>query len=807
MSVPPHEDAASTSGSSDPEPQWRRPFTDVASQYLDAGWWPIPVSDEGGKSGIPSGVTGYNGRGVTGADVDRWSRERPAANVALRLPPDVIAIDVDHYSQKPGGLTLDKLEAELGQLPPTWVATARELPSGKRLYRVPPGTRLASTMGPGIDVCQHHHRYVVVAPSVHHTGAVVRWLDSASDEDFDRIPEPGDLPELPWAWIERFSVSGMAEVGPAASPRQVTAWQEGASEERAPMWINNVLAQVERAAVEGNSRHDRMLRALCAATREAQAGAYSAERATAKLRALWERLTSGEGRQAEFDTMLAWAVGQLETDAAAEKVEEIRRRLSTPRPSHSSASEPRLPEPKLMTDAEVAASFGDFIKGRFLFCAELGGWMHWDGGTWRRDVVEQIFEVARRYIIDLGKQLLETDADGSAAKKAVGYRSKSRIDAVVTIARRLDHIAVRADAFDRHPHLLNSANGVIDLRTGALEAHSPDLLLTKNTGVEYHPEARHQDVEAVLAVVDPETRDWLQVAMGYAATGCVSEDLLVVLDGQGSNGKTTLLRAVSAALGEYASPAPQRLLMKSATEEHPTLIADLHGHRLVTVEETAEGGALRIETIKMLTGGSQIKARFIARDYFEFAPTHQLILATNHRPAVNATDHATWRRLRLVEFPYRYTDPKQQRPGDRPIDRGLRERLTQDHQRQATLAWIVAGAGRWYSSGLPDSPSIDAATEAWRRSEDVILRYAQDRLVFEPSATTSHAALYSDYGQWCESEGRPPKSSKELIKQFEHHDHIVGNQVTRKKRSVGQVWIGMGLRGGDGGDARLDVYA
>ena len=50
--------------------------------------------------------------------------------------------------------------------------------------------------------------------------------------------------------------------------------------------------------------------------------------------------------------------------------------------------------------------------------------------------------------------------------------------------------------------------------------------------------------------------------------------------------------------------------MKGAHEEHPTLFADLRGRRIVTIEETAEGGSLRVEAMKFLTGGSPIKPRF-----------------------------------------------------------------------------------------------------------------------------------------------------------------------------------------------------
>lgn len=453
-----------------------------------------------------------------------------------------------------------------------------------------------------------------------------------------------------------------------------------------------------------------------------------------------------------------------------------------------------VPLPQALTDAQVGEAFGEVIRGRFLYCRALGGWLRWDGARWKRDTTEAVFELAREYLLAMGAELLRSGADSAQVRQAAAYRSKARIDAVVTIARRLDGIAAEVDEFDRNPDLLCCTNGVVDLRTGVLAPHDPGLRLTKTTGVAFDADARHVDVDRVLEAVDADVRDWLQVVFGYAATGHVSEDLLLVLDGTGSNAKTTLLEAIKGGLGEYARSAPQRLLMKSGNDEHPTLIAELFGRRLVTVEETAEGGSLRVEQMKALTGGSSITARFIGKDYFEFTPTHQLVVATNHRPAVNSVEHATWRRLRLVPFPYRYARPDRMRPGDRPVDTGLRRRLQSGAQRRAMLAWIVAGAVRWHTDGINDPTAVVAATDAWRLAEDVIHRFAADRLEFSPEGHVSLAAMFDEYQRWCDAEGRPAGSQKEFGKRLEDHDLAQQHHVRKRKTMHGWRWEGVEIQ-------------
>lgn len=449
------------------------------------------------------------------------------------------------------------------------------------------------------------------------------------------------------------------------------------------------------------------------------------------------------------------------------------------------------PVPASWSDAHVGESFGETIRGRYLHCGALGGWLQWDGKRWRRDSSEAVLEEARMYVVQLCSDLLASDATPKVLSDALQYRNRHKIESIAVIARRLPGISANADEFDRHPDLLVAANGVVDMRTGHLCPHDPALRLTQCTGIAYEPDAAHADVDAVASVVDDDVRAWLQRLFGYAATGHTTEDVVPVLDGSGSNGKTTLLSAVSAALGDYANAVPARLLMKGAHDEHPALFADLRGRRLAYIEETAEGSGLRIEAMKMLSGGGEISARFMRRDWFTFTPTHQLVIATNHRPAVNSSEHATWRRLRLVPFPHRYGTA----PEDRAIDLGLRDRLRRGiHQRKAMLAWIVNGAIAWNRQGLGDCPDISAATTAWRLSEDVIHRYAHDRLGFDPAFEVGVAALFEDYRNWCASEGRPSGSLKELGKRFEDHDLFNSNNLTSGRTRTGSRWFGVALR-------------
>lgn len=452
--------------------------------------------------------------------------------------------------------------------------------------------------------------------------------------------------------------------------------------------------------------------------------------------------------------------------------------------------------PASFDDAHMAEALADHMRHWWLYVAAWARWLYWDGTRWATDDTEQVHEEARRWVVELVAWVARIGASSEDVKRAARYRDRYKLDAALTMARRIDGIAAGPAEFDRDPDLLNVANGVVELNNGTMRAHDPRLRMTKLAPVHYDPDAEHRDVDDLLRVVEPDVADWLQVLLGYAATGHVSEDIVAVFDGVGGNGKSALLEAVGSVLGDYAAAVSPQLVMRTSHEPHPTIKADLLGRRLVWISETEEGGAFRMEQVKALTGGDQISARFMRADYFTFTPTHTLVIATNHRPSVNSTEHAAWRRLRLVPFPYVYKPAAEARPGDRVQDRHLRRRLTTGTaQREALLAWIVAGSIRWHHGGLGEAPTISEASRDWRRAEDVILRFVDECIDFEPTCTTRGQSLYDAYRDWCRAEGRQPKSGKNFAAEFLDHEAVKAAEVTRTTPQGSARYQGVSLRG------------
>lgn len=422
-----------------------------------------------------------------------------------------------------------------------------------------------------------------------------------------------------------------------------------------------------------------------------------------------------------------------------------------------------------ITDSHLAERLaGEVLAGSYCWARGLG-WMAWRGDRWAAAPDQEVREVARAWMVGQYQQFLDEADEAEIAAQGRAWLtqlSQFHVKAVVTLA---EGIVLRDAAdFDTYPDLLNCANGVVDLRTGELLPHDPALMLTKSTGIRYIPGAAHQDWDQALTALPEDIRGWYQVRIGQGATGYMPpDDMILINQGGGENGKTTVLQGIRHALGDYYVQVPVKALYGDPSQ-HDTVLMPFRGARIAAVEETPEKGYLNVQQVKMLTS-PQITARYMRHDYVEFEVSHALMVNTNYEPIVEGADHGTWRRLPLVKYPYTYLKPGQPRrlPTHRAGDPGLRDRVIagEQGQHEAVLAWMVEGARQWYAAGKGTPPlpeRVVADTAAWRGRANLLYGFAAEHL--EPSTEHHLMAdeLYEFFDQWVKA-GRHKSWTKETF--------------------------------------------
>lgn len=392
--------------------------------------------------------------------------------------------------------------------------------------------------------------------------------------------------------------------------------------------------------------------------------------------------------------------------------------------------------------------------GSMLFVPEWGKWMVWSGTHW---VVDFETCISRRNVLQsllkLKKTIDHIEDEAYARKLGALVQSSLKTAAVSSILRMMQtwsEMQASPQVFNRDDWLLNLANGVIDLRTGEMTEHDPQLYITKYVPVEFSPEAECPRWEKfVLECMDgdQELAEYLQHAVGYSLTGSVQEHCLFFLHGDGRNGKTTFINTIMDILGgvgehSYANRGVSSLLMAKRYEGHPTEKTALFGSRVVAVPELEENRTWSEATLKELTGGESVTARRMREDFWSFRPTHKFWVSGNSKPRVRGTDDGIWSRLKLIPFEVSFRGRE---------DRGLADKLRAELP--GILTWAIIGAIEWFEQGLAEPSTVKEAVDEYRHDEDLVSQFVEDTIEWDDEGRLTRTQMRRLYDKWCMENG------------------------------------------------------
>jgi putative DNA primase/helicase len=265
------------------------------------------------------------------------------------------------------------------------------------------------------------------------------------------------------------------------------------------------------------------------------------------------------------------------------------------------------------------------------------------------------------------------------------------------------------------------------------------------------------------------------------------DHVFVIHYGEGGNGKGTFIRALERVLGPYATKVHLSLLVEVKHAEHDTVRASLFRTRLAVADETAQQARLNESSVKNLTGGDRIRARRMREDPWSFDPTHSLWLLTNHLPQIRGRDTGIWRRIRVVKWVRTFLGQE----ADTTLDAVLAS------EAPGILNWLVEGCQAWQAHGLREPEAVLRDTLAYRESQDVLARFAEDvGLTFDRGLAIGAGRLQELLKAWIEQEGMARPNNKAVGDWLASHGVRV--EHPRLKGRQVKFWRGVGIPGEDG---------
>ena len=396
----------------------------------------------------------------------------------------------------------------------------------------------------------------------------------------------------------------------------------------------------------------------------------------------------------------------------------------------------------------------------------FNAWFIWNGNFWQRDENGRIMRLAEATIESLFSEALTigNDAQRAALRKfALKSQTRGQIENMVALARHQSGIAILPEDLDANPTLLGVLNGVIDLQTGELRKGRREDYITKCCNVEFDATAQCPNWIAFQEKItggDKELIAYKQRLFGLTLSGLMVE-VLFIMHGDGSNGKTTEAETIHQLLGDYACASDADLLLSAHNKgaATPDVVA-LKGRRAVLINETNESDHLNESRVKFITSNATLSGRDLHEKKINFAPTHKSFLQTNHRPRIRGTDLGMWRRIHYI--PYNVTIGEKEK-----VEHFREEMLVPELS--GILNWMIKGFLEYRRIGLKPPDVVCAASKEYRKEQDTLgkwIELAIMRVKGIPNGKRARqplADLHVHYNDWMLREnGWPGVSSKKL---------------------------------------------
>ncbi|HHW90647.1 MAG TPA: hypothetical protein GX745_07095 [Clostridiales bacterium] len=306
--------------------------------------------------------------------------------------------------------------------------------------------------------------------------------------------------------------------------------------------------------------------------------------------------------------------------------------------------------------------------------------------------------------------------------------------------------------------VVNVVNGRVDLLTGELLPHTPDIIEFSQLPVYYDPLApTHDLLEQTLMNVfqqDQELFNLFEEMVGYLLAKHALYHKAFVLFGSGRNGKSTILDVLKAFLGEenYSSVELASLndRFKTAELEHKLAnIGDDIGDK--PIKDTA--------VLKKLISGDSITVERKNQNPFTLNNYAKLIFATNNIPKVWDTSFGMAERLIMIPFNAKFT---RNNPN---YDPRIKEKLTTPEALTHLLNMALRGYRRlMHQRGFTKPKAVDRLLTEYFSELTPVRRWIKDEcLQSEDFIEQPAAEMYSKFKGWANLTGEGNNISQRIF--------------------------------------------
>ena len=429
-----------------------------------------------------------------------------------------------------------------------------------------------------------------------------------------------------------------------------------------------------------------------------------------------------------------------------------------------------------LTDTGNAERFVDLANGDCRYISELARFIVFMDDKWvyaSDSAIELATKTVARSILN---EAATCSSDQMAAELTSWQKyseSKSGRKNILELIKA--EISLPFSKIDGNKNLLGCKNGVVDLQSQTLIPPNRDNFIVSRMSASFDPGATAPRFEKFIDEVtngDKQVAIFLQCVFGMMLMGRNPKQIMLMLLGYGSNGKSLLLETMLDMFGDYGISVEPELFLNSrnadSSRPRPEVVK-LAGKRLCITSEPPKGLGLNENLIKRLTGSDTLNARIpYAKEEVSFRPNIVPIMTSNHDVRIEGTDHGIWRRIKQVPFKAQFEPDK---------EKGLDQKLLSE--RDGVFNWVLEGVKKYLSDGLSEPQVIVDNTKRYRTSQDVISEWITDCCLIN-KGDEKQKILFGSYLVWCQSNSYRPLESRDLYAELRGRGHAVDRNKNGK---------------------------
>ncbi|QGZ94880.1 DNA primase family protein [Terricaulis silvestris] len=428
-------------------------------------------------------------------------------------------------------------------------------------------------------------------------------------------------------------------------------------------------------------------------------------------------------------------------------------------------------------DTSNGFEFYQRCGGTTCYVPELKIWLAFVDGVWSPTDPETLMQA---FCADLVREAAEQYRDAKRgaiedAKRALSRAGQLFDDRRIqerALKQARPHMSISSARFNRTPHLLGVANGVLNLKTLKLVMAPASEYISKRMGCVYDPHADAPMWNRFICEVLPnaDERELLQRAIGAALFGVILDRAIVFLLGEsGANGKSVLCNVLSRLFGDYHLTASADLLLqtKHDSDYKRELTALSMGARFVSINELPKHAVWDDKKIRDIASKDDLAARRLYGESFSFTPTHHVFVRGNFAPGSQDSSDAFWGRI--IPVPFDVQIPRARQIGD--LDEKIAAR-----ELAGVLNWALDGARAWRADGEASGslgklilPKVTIDTrERYRAKTDYVARWLGECTEEGDDFSEARPALFASYRDFCHASGlRNAGLDRELFDELE----------------------------------------